>query len=84
MAGGEVSQAKQQAPAPESQPFGSEAFVPGDETVVRWLGMAGFVITSHGVSLALDPVLSGFDPPLLGEPPTHQRPAHGRGHPDPS
>jgi hypothetical protein len=33
-----------QAPAPATQPFGAEAFASSDLTVMRWLGMAGFLV----------------------------------------
>jgi len=40
-----------QARAPETQPFGVEAFEAGDGTVLHWLGMAGFLINSRGTTL---------------------------------
>lgn len=54
-----------QAKAPETKPFGNEAFAPSDRTVVRWLGNAGALINSRGTTIMIDPVLSGFDMPLL-------------------
>ncbi len=54
-----------QAKAPETKPFGEEAFAPTNRTVIRWLGNAGALINSRGTTLMIDPVLSGFDMPLL-------------------
>ncbi len=54
-----------QAKAPETKPFGKEAFAPSDGTVIRWLGNAGALINSRGTTIMIDPVLSGFDMPLL-------------------
>ena len=36
----------QQARAPQTRPFGPEAFAPTGQTVLRWLGMAGFLLSS--------------------------------------
>jgi L-ascorbate metabolism protein UlaG (beta-lactamase superfamily) len=54
-----------QAKAPPTQPFGAEAFGRSDGTTLRWLGMAGFLINSRGSTLMVDPLLEGFDMPLL-------------------
>ena len=54
-----------QAKAPETKPFGKEAFTSLDGTVIRWLGNAGALINSRGTTIMIDPVLSGFDMPLL-------------------
>ena len=56
-----------QARAPRTQPFGAEAFEARDGTVLRWLGMAGFLINSRGTTLMLDPLLGGFDMPVMIE-----------------
>jgi L-ascorbate metabolism protein UlaG (beta-lactamase superfamily) len=56
---------QQQARAPQTHAFGADAFDPGDETVLRWLGMAGFLINSRGTTLMVDPLLGGFDMPVL-------------------
>ena len=45
--------------------FGKEAFVPSDHTEIRWLGSAGFLINSRGTCLMVDPMLKGFDMPVL-------------------
>lgn len=54
-----------QAQAPATQHFGAAAFDSFDSTVLRWLGMAGFLVNSRGTTLMIDPLLSGFDMPLL-------------------
>ena len=54
-----------QARAPQTQPFGPEAFEPVGATVLRWLGMAGFLINSRGTTLMVDPLLGGFDMPVM-------------------
>ena len=59
-----------QAKAPRSQTFGSEAFAPSEATVLRWLGMAGLAINSRGTTLMIDPLLQGFDMPMLIDFPT--------------
>ena len=56
---------QRQARAPKTQPFGAEAFEAGDGTVLRWLGMAGFLINSRGTALMVDPLLGGFDMPVM-------------------
>lgn len=56
-----------QARAPRSQPFGAEAFRPQAETVLRWLGMAGFLVNARGTTVMIDPLLGGFDMPVLIE-----------------
>ena len=56
---------KPQAKAPPTQPFGAEAFGPSKETTLRWLGMAGFLINSRGTTVMIDPLLQGFDMPVM-------------------
>ncbi|MBK8291395.1 MAG: MBL fold metallo-hydrolase [Flammeovirgaceae bacterium] len=56
---------KFQAKAPQTQPFGKEAFAPSKTTTLRWLGMAGFLINSRGTTMMVDPLLEGYDMPLL-------------------
>ena len=63
----------QQAKAPRTQPFGAEAFAPSDDTVLRWLGMAGFLINSRGTTIMIDPLLRGFDMPIMIEMPVTGR-----------
>jgi L-ascorbate metabolism protein UlaG (beta-lactamase superfamily) len=54
-----------QARAPQSQPFGPEAFQQHEGTELRWLGMAGFLINSRGTTIMIDPLLGDFDMPVL-------------------
>jgi L-ascorbate metabolism protein UlaG (beta-lactamase superfamily) len=58
---------QRQARAPKTQPFGAEAFEASDGTVLRWLGMAGFLINSRGTTVMVDPLLGGFDMPVMIE-----------------
>lgn len=58
---------KYQAKPPQTQPFGKEAFGASGSTTLRWLGMAGFLINSRGTNLMVDPLLQGFDMPILIE-----------------
>ena len=63
----------QQAQAPRTQPFGAEAFGPQDGTVLRWLGMAGFLINARGTTMMIDPLLGGFDMPVMIDFPIARR-----------
>jgi L-ascorbate metabolism protein UlaG (beta-lactamase superfamily) len=56
---------KFQATAPMTIPFGKEAFGAAKNTTVRWLGMAGFLVNSRGTTFMIDPLLEGYDMPLL-------------------
>jgi L-ascorbate metabolism protein UlaG (beta-lactamase superfamily) len=56
---------KYQAKAPKAQPFDARAFEASNKTTLRWLGMAGFFINSRGTTIMVDPLLEGFDMPLL-------------------
>ena len=56
---------KYQAKAPKTQPFGKEAFEKSKNTTLRWLGMAGFLINSRRTTFMVDPLLEGFDMPML-------------------
>jgi L-ascorbate metabolism protein UlaG (beta-lactamase superfamily) len=58
---------KYQAKAPATIPFGKEAFGASKSTTVRWLGMAGFLVNSRGTTFMIDPLLEGYDMPLLME-----------------
>lgn len=55
----------QQAIPPPTQPFGIEAFGAINYTAIRWLGSAGFFINCRGTTIMIDPMLKGFDMPLL-------------------
>lgn len=65
-----------QAVAPKTKPFGKEAFTKTNTTVIRWLGSAGAFINSRGTCIMIDPLLEGFDMPLLIDMPIlpHQVP----------
>lgn len=56
---------KYQAKAPKTQPFGVKAFKASGKTTLRWLGMAGYFINSRGTTLMVDPLLGGFDMPIM-------------------
>jgi hypothetical protein len=58
---------QRQARAPQTQPFGAEAFDAAQTTVPRWLGMAGFLINSCGTTLMVDPLLGRFDMQVMIE-----------------
>jgi L-ascorbate metabolism protein UlaG (beta-lactamase superfamily) len=65
----ETEKKKHQAKAPRTQAFGEEAFEASGETTLRWLGMAGFLINSRGTTVMVDPLLGGFDMPIMIELP---------------
>jgi L-ascorbate metabolism protein UlaG (beta-lactamase superfamily) len=56
---------KYQAKAPATQSFGKNAFGNSKQTEIRWLGMAGFLVNSRGTTVMIDPLLEGYDMPLL-------------------
>ena len=58
-------ESKHQAKAPPTQTFGAEAFTDTEDTVLRWLGMAGWLVNSRGKTLMIDPLLGGFDMPIM-------------------
>lgn len=60
-----TTEKKYQAKAPPTQPFGKEAFGKSGNTTLRWLGMAGFSINSRGTTFMIDPLLGGFDMPVM-------------------
>lgn len=60
-----MTEVKKQAVAPKTKPFGKKAFKKSDNTVIRWLGNAGVMINSRGTCIMIDPLLKGFDMPLL-------------------
>jgi len=62
---GSPKEKKHQAVAPLTRPFGATAFAPSKQTTIRWLGMAGFLINSRGTTFMIDPLLEGYDMPLL-------------------
>lgn len=54
-----------QAKAPPTVQIGNEAFVYSNSTSIRWLGMAGFLVNTRGTNFMIDPLLEGYDMPLL-------------------
>ena len=46
-----------------------KAFDKIEGTQIRWLGNAGIMINSKGTNVMIDPLLEGFDMPLLIEMP---------------
>lgn len=54
-----------QAHAPASRPFDAAAFAAIEETELRWLGMAGFLVNARGTTIMIDPLLGDFDMPVL-------------------
>ena len=60
---------KGQVIAPKTIKFGKEAFEKTNNTIIRWLGNGGAFINSHGACIMIDPLLKGFDMPLLIEIP---------------
>ncbi len=45
--------------------FHEDAFQKTDQTIIRWLGNSGILLNSRGTCIMVDPVLEGFDLPLL-------------------
>jgi L-ascorbate metabolism protein UlaG (beta-lactamase superfamily) len=60
---------KYQAKAPKTQPFGAEAFKTSYDTTIRWLSSAGFFINTRGTTLMIDPLLEGYDMPIMVDMP---------------
>ena len=56
---------KGQAVAPESIHMDESCFAKDETTKIYWLGGAGIMIHSHNTNIMIDPVLEGFDMPLL-------------------
>ena len=63
--GVDTTKKKYQAKAPLTKPFNAAAFKPSTTTTIRWLGMAGFLVNSRGTTFMIDPLLEGYDLPLL-------------------
>ena len=60
---------KKQARAPAPWPMGPQAFGPQEGTTVYWLANSGALVNCRGTALLIDPLLTGFDMPLLVEAP---------------
>ncbi|WP_312731341.1 MBL fold metallo-hydrolase [Enterococcus sp.] len=59
-----MTNAKQAMP-PKTIFFHEDAFQKTDQTIIRWLGNSGILLNSRGTCIMVDPVLEGFDLPLL-------------------
>ena len=60
---------KGQATPETTFPVGADAFGARGDTQIRWLGGGNVLINSRGTTLLIDPLLTGFDMPLLLESP---------------
>jgi hypothetical protein len=60
---------KGQAVAPKTKMMKEEVFQNNNSTEIYWLGSAGIMIHSHATNIMVDPVLEGFDIPLLYDVP---------------
>ena len=60
---------KGQALAPPTEPIGVSAFENNHMFEIYWLGGGGVMLNCYGTILMIDPVLIGFDMPLLREVP---------------
>ena len=67
---------KGQAVPEKVVPITGEAFETKSETEIYWLANAGALINSRGTTLMIDPVLSGFDMPLLINAPLAEKQVH--------
>lgn len=50
-------------------PLATDAFEPSDATQLCWLGGAGIFLNARGTRIMIDPVLEGFDMPVLFDAP---------------
>ena len=64
-----ATNARGQAVPVGTAPITADAFAPRDDTAVTWLGGAGLLINARGTRLMIDPVLEGFDMPVVFEAP---------------
>ena len=60
---------KGQALAPKTVYMNNDSFKNHHNTEITWLGNASILINSHGTNIMIDPLLEGFDMPLLIEMP---------------
>src|ERR671912_324445 len=60
-----AAQKTSQARPPATQPFDARAFGAAERTTIRWTGNAGFFVNSRGTTFMIDPLLQGFDMPIL-------------------
>ena len=64
-----ITNEKNQAMPAGTVPLGPEAFTPRADTAVTWLGGAGILLNARGTCVMIDPVLEGFDMPVLFDAP---------------
>ena len=64
---------KGQAVPEKTERITKEAFGLISKTEIRWLGNAGAMINAHGTVIMIDPILSGFDMPLLIDVPIQEK-----------
>lgn len=64
-----VTNEKRQAMPPRTVAMDASALAPSDKTSLYWLGGAGFLINARGTTVMVDPVLGGFDMPVLFDAP---------------
>lgn len=62
-----------QAVAPHTIPLQKDAFQNDESTKIYWLGGAGIFLHSHSTNIMIDPVLEGFDMPLLYDIPIQSK-----------
>ncbi|NLO84264.1 MAG: MBL fold metallo-hydrolase [Clostridiales bacterium] len=60
-----------QAIPPKSIPMSTSAFQQSTGSTLHWLGSAGLFLNSRGTCIMIDPMLEGFDLPLLIDLPIH-------------
>lgn len=64
-----VKNDKSQAVAPHTQMMSKDDFKNNENLDIYWLGGGGAMINDHGTIVMIDPLLKGFDMPLLREAP---------------
>lgn len=64
-----VTNGRGQAMPARTVPMDSKSLIPRDNTAIWWLGGAGFLVNARGTTFMVDPVLGGFDMPVLFDAP---------------
>ena len=65
----EETNALLQKKAPDPVKIPAEAFGKREDTAIYWLGNGGALVNARGTCIMMDPLLEGFDMPLLVEAP---------------
>lgn len=60
-----IINARGQATPAQVVPVSAAAFAPRGDTQVTWLGGAGLLLNVRGATILIDPLLTGFDMPVL-------------------